>query len=474
MSRCDVCYIISYGFSERMILHTDVIKDLRKHGFSNISVIFPAKEGKSLKNLERYFGVKVYCLDVEHSFWSKEYLSLRTYIYEDITKNPALLSKHLKARHEYKGHNPWRKVKPVLYYGIHKASMKIQLIKKIFGVYENFILRNRKLKRLLKEINPKMLVATYPINFMEAAAIRLAKDNGIVTVTHLSSWDNITCKGRFPALSDYFISWGKIMTEELKEYYKLTNDSIYETGVSLFDKSIELASSQKIETYLEEMELDPKKPYLFFGMSSPYFAPKEIDIVERLADQIKRNIYGEDMQLIVRPHPQNVQGEMKEKDWLSRLESLSGNRIAVNLPLVNESKFSWNLEEEDLDKLANIISGCSMLINTGSTLSLEGILHGKPVIVTLFDADYNMKVYNSANRIKDYFHFRKLINHQGVEVVYHYEALKSAILKYLENPSLDKEKREKAVQMQFGNVDGGASKRLSESLLDIMKKKSIT
>src|SRR5690606_7685888 len=147
--------------------------------------------------------------------------------------------------------------------------------------------------------------------------------------------------------------------------------------------------------------LDPKKPYLFFGMSSPYFAPKEIDIVERLADQIKRNIYGDDMQLIIRPHPQNVQGEMKEKDWLSRLESWSGNRIAVNLPLVNESKFSSNLEKEKLDKLSTIISSYSMQMNTGSTSTLEGIVHGEPVLVTLLDGDYNLKVYNSPNRIKE-------------------------------------------------------------------------
>src|SRR5690606_29360877 len=115
---------------------------------------------------------------------------------------------------------------------------------------------------------------------------------------------NITCKGRFPALSNYFISWGAIMTDELKEHYSIESERIFTTGAPHFDKSKCLPSRDKKKTYLENLGLNPDMPYLFFGMSSPYFSPKEIDIVERLADQINRDIYGENMQIVIRPHPQ--------------------------------------------------------------------------------------------------------------------------------------------------------------------------
>lgn len=470
MSKCDICYIISNGFSERMILHTDLIPELKKVGLTKISLILPVKEGDVVRNLEEKFGIKVYYLNIKHSFWSHEYLSLRTYVYEDINKNPALQAKYFKARYDYSGYNPWRRIRPMLYYGLNKLLLKINFLQKIFSSYEKFILRNKKLTRLIKEIDPKILVSTYPVNYVEGAGIRIAKDLKIPSVTHLSSWDNITCKGRFPAISEYFISWGRIMTEELKQYYNLNKNVIYEVGVPHFDKSKELVSREKMKCYLKELGLDTEKPYIFFGMSSPYFAPKEIDIVERLADQIERNIYGDTMQMIIRPHPQNVQGGMADKEWLPRLDSLQSNRVGINYPIIEETYLPWNVNEEDFDKLANYVSECSVLLNTGSTLSLEGIIHNKPVIVTLFDADYNMKSYNSAIRIKNYFHFKKLIDFNGVVVVYHYEALKAAILKCIKEPDFNKEKRDKALFMECGIIDGKSSERIANSFLDIIKK----
>ena len=267
----DICYIISYGFSERMILHTDLVKELKKAGLNRIAVILPVKEDDSFRELEQKLGIKAFFMDIKYNHWSQEFLTLRKYIYEDIDNNPALMSKHLKAKLEYKGDNPWRKIKPNLYYSIHNISRKFTFIQKLFGIYERFILRNRKLRHLIKQINPGILVSTYPVNFVEGAGIQIAKDSKITSLTQLSSWDNITCKGRFPALSEYFISWGKIMSDELEEYYDLNSDEIFETGVPHFDKSKELADPEKLKTFIKELNLDPNRPYIFFGMSSPAF-----------------------------------------------------------------------------------------------------------------------------------------------------------------------------------------------------------
>ena len=68
-------------------------------------------------------------------------------------------------------------------------------------------------------------------------------------------------------------------------------------------------------------------PYLFFAMSSPYFAPREIDIVEKIATWVEENTWP-GLNFIVRPHPQNVIGYLADLNWLPRLKNVerqSGN-----------------------------------------------------------------------------------------------------------------------------------------------------
>lgn len=467
MSGCDICYIISLGFSARMVLQTELVKELNKAGFGKISIIIPGKDDGSFKEVENRLGIKVYFIDVKSTFWSNEYMNFRKYVYEDIRNNPALLSKHLKSM-ENRGSNPWRIVRPYIYFSLNRLTRKFNFLKGPFKVYENFMLRDRKLKKLIKEINPKVVVSTYPVNFIEGSTLRAGKDLGITTVTQLLSWDNITCKGSFPVVSDYFIAWGDIMKNELMEYYGASSEKIFKAGVPHFDKSKSLVCPTKNEGYLKDMGLDPAKPYLFFGMSSPYFAPREIDVVERLADLISRDIFGEDMQMVIRPHPQNVEGGMEDKSWLPRLERLKGKRVGVNYPITEKNNLPWNVNERDLGMLSNLLAGSSVVINSGSTLSIEGMIHNKPIILTLFDGDSTLKEYNSVRRLSSYFHLRKLIDTKGVKAVYHYEDLKKKIIAAIEDPDSNKDLREKALYMECGKIDGKSCERIAESFKKII------
>jgi hypothetical protein len=461
MSKCDVCYIVSLGLSARMILHTDLIKEMKKAGLNNIALVFPGKIDKSFEHYEQNFGIKTYFADFKNSIWSNEYMNFRRYVYEDIRNNPALLAKHVKSIFEYKGINPWRKIKPYFYYTVNKISEVLSFSRPAFSKLEQFILKNRNLRKLIKEIDPKIIVSTYPVNYIEGAAINTGRSLGITTITHLLSWDNITCKGRFPALSDYYISWGQIMKDELQEYYNIPSEKIFNTGVPHFDKSKELVNSSVLKTTLDEMGLNSKMPYILVGMSSPYFSPREIDIVERLADLIIRNIFGTNMQLVIRPHPQNVEGEMSDVSWLTRLKKLECNRVGIDYPIVEKSHLPWNTKENDLKKLSNLIAGCTVLINSGSTISIEGLIHNKPVILTLFDGDSALKDHNSARRLRSFFHLQKLINTRSVKLAFHYEELKQSLISYIQDPSQNSEERGKALKLECGEIDGKSSARIA-------------
>ena len=68
MERCDICYIISLGFSARMILHTNLICELKNAGLKNIALILPGKDDGAFRKYEETLGIKVYYADIKNTF----------------------------------------------------------------------------------------------------------------------------------------------------------------------------------------------------------------------------------------------------------------------------------------------------------------------------------------------------------------------------------------------------------------------
>jgi hypothetical protein len=461
----DICFLIFHGFSARMILQSEVIPLLKQEGLS-IAVIAPNADEEGMKETAKSLRIAVYKAPHLESFTAGEYAVLRSYIFEDIRHNPALWSKHIRRLKIREGRNPWRWIGPYIYYWIHLLAQRLPIIRKLFQKFEHSILFNTKAAELLDKINPGLVVSTYPINFSEATFMRVAQRQGRKTVIELLSWDNITSKGHFPTLADYFISWGPIMTQEVKEYYGFPTDRIFEVGVPHFDKHINIPTPQANAEHLKSLALDPKKPYLFFGMSAPIYCPHEIDIVEWIAQEVNKGTFG-DVQFVVRLHPQNVHNYTADNMWLLRLEKMKSERVAVDYPILEQSQLLWNMHQYDLVKLVNLIAGCAVSLNSGSTLAVESLIHNKPIILPCFDAGFDVPWYKSIVRCANYIHIQKFLELGGTKVVHSFDELKSQIQDALANPSLEGDKRKYALGQECGICDGKASFRAAEALVKI-------
>ncbi|MGC8990573.1 MAG: hypothetical protein ACP5MD_10650 [Verrucomicrobiia bacterium] len=260
------------------------------------------------------------------------------------------------------------------------------------------------------------------------------------------------------------------MTEELREYYGIGRDRVFETGVAHFDAQLGMADDSVRAGILREMGLAADQPYLLFGMSSPVFAPREIDIIEELVRWVRNGEFGPGLNLVVRPHPQNVKGYMADASWLPRLLNLQGPRVGVFWPKLAESKLEWALEESDLPALASMMAGCTININSGSTFALDGLVHRKPVVLTFFDANEKLPWHRSARRCADYIHLRKLIDTGGLFPVFSFEELRQALHKLLKNPNLNMDARVRALRAECGPVDGRASERIADALVTILNR----
>ena len=463
-----------------MVFQTGLLGKLTEAGQA-AAVIAPDAEDANLKEFCEEQRVELYQYRPRANFFTVDYLFKRKYFLEDIRKNPALWAKHLRVAYGGTSWNPYIRLRPWFYYAVYWLVQRFPVLRKRFLRREERLLRDPAAEALLRKINPALVVATYPINLPESVLLRAARRLGIPTVIHLLSWDNITCKGYFPALADDYIAWGPIMKEEFIEYYGMDEERVYACGVPHFDQHVPFRKRLEAEgpgpgiaaEHLEKLGLQPDRPYLFMALSSPVFCPRGIDVAEWLARKVEEGAYGEEMQLIVRPHPQNVQSNMADFSWLPRLQALESERVAVDYPDLVKSKLPWSMQAKDMERLSALLAGAAVTINFGSTVSIDALMVGRPVVISAFDGDEQLPWWQSARRQMDYDYYKKLIDMGGVKVAYDYEQFDELLRSYIAEPEADREAREYALRRECGVPDGRATERVAEVLLKLARRQQL-
>ena len=473
MSRkTDIAYIISHGFAARMLMQTGLLGKLTQKGYK-VAVITPDKNDKNLVEYAGKNQIDIFEYNPASVLWTGEYIRLRKYLFEDIRKNPALWEKHLRdiinAR-QRKSYGALLKIR--FYYFLYLLVRTFPFLRKLFEGFERKSLVDPVADKLVNDLDPSLLIATFPVNLSESRLLFAGnRRKGTRTVIHLLSWDNITCKGRFPQLADRYISWGDIMKEEFIEYYDIAADKILNTGVPHFDLHTQVSGSSTYKKIIEQKGLDPELPYLFFAMSSPYFAPFEIDIVEWLAKEIEKGGFG-NMQLIIRPHPQNMGGSMSDSNWIKRLESIQSVKVSVDWPKMVASNLNWSMQMGDMLDFAHLIEGCVVSVNSGSTVAIDSLLHDKPVILTLFDAGMQLPWWQSAGRIKEYKHCKKLVDNGGAVIVNNFDEFRETINRFLSDQHNMLQQRQFARYREVGINDGQSTERVVGAIQQILENKN--
>lgn len=459
----DVCYIVSHGFAARMLLQTNLVGKLTEQGL-RVGIVSHDTSDPNMQALAENPNVELVQWQSKSTIWDDDYLYKRMYFLENINANPALKEKFYNALFYSKSKHPWKRIRPLYYYLIFLLAQRFPGIRKRFLAREGKHLQSQEASALLDQLNPKLVVSTYPVAIIEAKLLYEAKQRGMATTLHLLSWDNITAKGQFPAMAEKFLVWGNIMKEELQAHYGIPESDITTCGVPHFDAHVRIREAGTTSKVVEALGLSSNQPYLFVAMSSPRFAPREIDIVEWLASAVNRSAFGATMQLIVRPHPQNVTEFTAKGSWLHRLDKLAGARVGIDYPKLNKSNIRWSMQQNDMVHLSELIAGCTVCLNSGSTVSIDALMHNKPVILTSFDGTASIPYWNSARRLVDYTHLKKLVSSGGVHSVRSYAELETSINTFIENPNHDLELRRTTLLEQCYKDDGMATQRVVEAL----------
>jgi len=195
------------------------------------------------------------------------------------------------------------------------------------------------------------------------------------------------------------VTWGPIMSEELVQHYGVPRARIAECGVAHFDLHAAARANAWAHPVFAELGIPKGSPFLFFGLSARVFAPCEVDVVAWLAERVEAGAFGPHARLVVRPHPQMLRGAMSDQGVLTRIAKLRSGKVIVDIPQVISERLPWELERNDMGRLAALMAACSVCLNSGSTLLIDAVIHDKPVILPMFDGDAMLPESSSVRRI---------------------------------------------------------------------------
>jgi hypothetical protein len=460
--RIRIAFLLTHGFAARMVLRSGVARRLIAHG-AEVVIISPnageayfqqecLKEQVVLKQEPQSAG--------RVADWFRAY---RSYLLDDVMHNVALKVKHELRSRDY----------PLSCFAlafVNRTVARSSLFRRLCRAFEYRINRSSRVRALLAELRPHLLVLPNPFGTHETLYLVHAKELGIPTVCQMLSWDNITSKGTPLLMPDSFISWGPIMTEEMVDLYHFPRPKIYQCGVSHFDVYFQKEQFTPREVVLQEMGLSLAYPYIFYGMVPPYSCPNEIDILAWLVERVNKDAFARPCSLVIRPHPQTISGVYaRNPEELAKLRTLVGPRVALDIPPVLSEQLAWDLPKSDMLHLASLLYQSAMCLSANSTLSLDACMLDRPVINVAFDGWEEAPYERSARRGLDYIHMAKLLALGGIRVARSFTDLERHINAYLCDPCLDREGRAVSVAQECGVPDGHATERIAEVLAQLSR-----
>ena len=249
----DICYMVTNGFSARMITQTDLLQKLSIN--NKVAVITVDDTDINLRNYCQKNNIGLFNYRKKFSKHMHEFYEKRRYYLEDIKENPALWEKHLYLTKYNRPKNPIKLLKIYYWYLMFNLIKFFPFIRSNYLKHEKKYLIDSYAESLIEEINPKLLISTYPVDIHESSLLYYGnKNKNITTLIQFLSWDNISSKGKFIEKSDKYIVWGEIMKNELISYYGVEEKNIYKCGVPHFDVHLNNKNIQ-----------ENKKKYIFLA-----------------------------------------------------------------------------------------------------------------------------------------------------------------------------------------------------------------
>lgn len=326
-------------------------------------------------------------------------------------------------------------------------------------------------RQLFQKLKPTVIFCSHQRPPIVLPATLAARSLGIPTATFIFSWDNLTSKGRIAAPFDHFLVWSELMRSELLRFYPdVTPDRVHVVGTPQFDPYATPELHWSREEFFARVGADLSRPLICYSGGDTGTAPEDHLHIRALMELIRAGRIKGNPQVLLRPAPvdDGVRYDDVRRDYPEILYSAPA--------WIHTEPGEWASvipSADDVQFLANLTRHADINVNLASTMTLDFAIHDRPVVNIAFDvADpppHGIPLWDYYYRFE---HYQAVVKIGAARFARSREELATHVNAYLENPALDREARQKLVQLEVSLPIGGSSQRIIETLRQIGKKDS--
>ena len=311
--------------------------------------------------------------------------------------------------------------------------------------------------RLLREWKADVVVSSHISQTYGRGIVAAANRMGIPTIGNLNSWDN-AWKGLM-VRPDVVTCWSENNRDEICRLAGYSKDSVRIIGAPAFDSYFASDAQWSREDLCRRMGLDASRPILLFATLGQF--KQQIDETNPLEVLLRAIDSGEIAgrpQVVLRMHPWSRDAYFKE--FIARPD-VTVSRYENYVP-----GLTWTPTREETILAGNLLKHSNVVISPGSTMCIEPAIFDTPTIVSVFN-EYMPETFEA------YFrstwlnqHFGRLYQNDWVPILRSATGMIEGVNKALNDRSWYAEGRRRIREEFLGPLDGQASKRFAEVIIN--------
>lgn len=329
-------------------------------------------------------------------------------------------------------------------------------VKKLLRFLDQMTITKNKFAVYFDKYRPNLVFSTDIFHIDDVHLLAEAKYGKISTIGMVRSWDNITNKGLFRIKPGKLIVHNEVIKKEVLQYEDFRASDIFIGGMPQFDLYTQRPRTTKAQ-FFKEIGLDLNKKTIFVAPHGSRFYKDDW----QLFNFLKTLPY----QYIIRLPPNDTVHFSEFSPTKSFYIDDPGTQFQEGVYRDRE------MSPEDSARLADELFHSDLVINYGSTITVDAVFFDKPVIMVAFDGldGYGKRPYlQSVRRFLDFTHLKKMLKTGCCRIARSQEDLVEYIKAYLENPQLDKEGRKRLVDNQIGKKSFGSGKRIADYIFNAL------
>lgn len=328
---------------------------------------------------------------------------------------------------------------------------------------------NKDFIRKINAIQPAAALSTSYVHYWEWPLFNYLQNKKIPTATHILSFDNLTSRGFYPfERFDHYYTWQQDMSDQLRNFYKISQSKIKITGTPQFDFHVSPSLKWDKNKTASKLGIDPTKPYIAYCANHYAHTPGESQLISVLIEKVREIDRFKDFQWVIRIHP---------LDDYSRWNSIFSvyPNVVISLPWnQNDNSSKWSVpNNDDLALLSNTLRHACCTVTIASTSALDSCVVDTPIICLGFHPDKGSEEDQYYHDVHYTFHYKPIVQSGAVDFVSNIEEFLDAFDVIVANPSMKRKEREKLKNHLCGEVDGNSANRIAEQFLSLVRQNPI-